>query len=244
MSTAKQANGTGSPRAARKHNRVADELGIAIVSGKYASGSVLPNEIEASERLGVSRTAYREAMRILTSKRLVESRPKAGTRVNPRALWSVLDPAVLGWMFETEPSESFIQGLFELRAIVEPAAAALAAERRSPSQLSVMGHAMEEMAKYGMNTPAGQAADQRFHEAILDATGNEAIIGLSETISSTIRWTTIFAYRSRRSPPDPIPAHRSLFAAIADGNPDAARSATLDLVQRALENTTRPLTER
>ena len=64
----------------------------------------------------------REAIQVLTAKGLVESRPKAGTRVLPRNRWNLLDPDVLAWAFAGEPDIQFVRDLFELRAIVEPAA--------------------------------------------------------------------------------------------------------------------------
>ena len=89
----------------RLHGSIARDLGVQIVSGHYEPGHVLDGEIEASERLEVSRTAYREAMRILAAKGLVESRPKVGTRVSPQARWHLLDPDVLSWIFAGEPDE-------------------------------------------------------------------------------------------------------------------------------------------
>jgi DNA-binding FadR family transcriptional regulator len=115
----------------RIHRRIADQLGIDIVSGRHPPGTILPKEVQASAKLRVSRTAYREAVRILTAKGLVESRPKAGTRVSERQRWNFLDPDVLAWVFSSEPSEAFVRALFELREIVEPQAAALAAQRRT-----------------------------------------------------------------------------------------------------------------
>ena len=91
---------------------------MAILSGVYPPGHTFLGEIEQAEQLAISRTAYREAVRILAAKGLVDSRPKAGTRVNPRAMWNILDPDVLAWMFEGEPSEEFIRDLFELRVDV------------------------------------------------------------------------------------------------------------------------------
>ena len=111
------------PTGARRiHGSIAHELGVAIVTGGYSPGDVLPGEVEFSEQLKVSRSAYREAVRILAAKGLVESRPKAGTRVSDRARWNLLDPDVLAWTFEGEPGEGHIRDLFELRRIVEPAA--------------------------------------------------------------------------------------------------------------------------
>ena len=87
----------------RIHQAIARQLGTAIVAGLHKPGDVFEGEIEAAERLRVSRTAYREAVRILVAKGMLESRPKAGTRVLPRSRWNVLDPEMLAWMFAGEP---------------------------------------------------------------------------------------------------------------------------------------------
>lgn len=220
----------------RIHGRIADDLGIAILNGQHLPGATLPNEIEASEKLRVSRTAYREAVRTLAAKGMVESRPKAGTRVSARRRWNLLDPDVLAWMFEGDPGEEFIGGLFELRKIVEPQAAALAAQRRSSAQLARMGHALEEMARYGLATEQGRAADQAFHDEILRATGNEVLMTLTATLGAAIRWTTIFKQRRTRLPRDPIPEHRKLYAAIAEGDAERATQATRELIELALQD--------
>src|SRR5439155_10663567 len=125
------------------HQAVARDLGIAIVSGRYQPGDSFIGEIEYAEQLQISRTAYREAIRILAAKGLLESRPKAGTRVTPRSRWNLLDPDILAWMFAGKPDEAFIRDLFELRGIIEPAASALAAERRSDAQLEEMRVALD-----------------------------------------------------------------------------------------------------
>lgn len=225
----------------RIHGRIADDLGIAIVNGQHVPGATLPNEIEASEKLHVSRTAYREAVRILAAKGLVESRPKAGTRVSARRRWNLLDPEVLAWMFEGDPSEEFVGGLFELRKIVEPQAAALAAQRRTTAHLGRMGHALEEMARHGLATEQGRAADQAFHDEILTATGNETLMALTSTLGAAIRWTTIFKQRRSRLPRDPLPEHRKLYAAIVEGDAERAMQATGELIELALQDTKRSL---
>ena len=99
----------------RIHQAVARDLGTAILSGKFAPGDNLGGEIETAVELGISRTAYREAIRILIAKGMVESRPKAGTHVAPRKRWNHLAPEVLAWMFSGTPDEGFISDLFELR---------------------------------------------------------------------------------------------------------------------------------
>lgn len=221
----------------RIHGSVARTLGAAILAGRHSPGDVLPGEIEFSEVLGVSRTAYREAIRILSAKGLVESRPKTGTRVSARSRWNLLDPDILAWAFEGEPSETFIRDLFELRMIVEPAAAALAAERRSAQDIAWMGEALEEMSRQGLASEAGRAADQAFHNAILEAARNGPLMALSSSIAAAVTWTTIYKHRRRGIPRDPMPDHRALYDTIVAADPVAARVAMTDLIRLALADT-------
>ena len=231
--------GGAKPAAAlRIHGTIARDLGIAIVSGRYRPGDILSGEIAFSEQLNVSRTAYREAIRMLAAKGLVESRPKAGTRVSERRRWNLLDPDVLAWMFSADPGEDFIRALFELRMIVEPQAAALAARRRDGRDLARMGHALEEMARHGLATEAGRAADQEFHDALLAATRNDALLSLSSSISAAVGWTTLYKQRERALPRDPLPEHRAVYEAIAAADPAAAQAAMTELVRLALADTT------
>jgi len=121
---------------------------------------------------------------MLSAKGLLESKPKAGTRIRDRSSWNLLDPDLLAWMFEGEPPAGFVHNLFYLRMIIEPAAAELAATLRTPRHLSRMGHALEQMQEHGLASVVGQAADQSFHNIILEATGNELLISLAGTIGA------------------------------------------------------------
>lgn len=221
----------------RLNGAIAHRLGTAIMSGEYRPGDVLSGEVAFSERLDVSRTAYREAVRALAAKGLVESRPKAGTRVLPRARWNLLDPEVLAWAFTGEPDTGFVRSLFELRAIVEPAAARLAAERRDDADLQAMRNALERMERHTLATVGGQAADRDFHDAVLHATGNDALIALSASIGAAVSWTTRYKQRGRALPRDPIPDHAVVRDAIAAGDGQAAEAAMRRLVDLALEDT-------
>jgi len=223
-------------RTLRIHQSLARQLGRAILSGEYKPGDSLDGEIEHSLALGVSRTAYREAIRILTAKGLLGSRPKAGTHVTPRHRWNLLDPDLLAWMFMGEPDQAFIRDLFELRGIIEPAAAALAAERRSASQLAAMQEALSDMSRLGLAAVEGQAADRQFHRLILEATGNEALISLAGSVGAAVQWTTHFKQRARKAPRDPVPEHEALYVAIAERDPLRSREAMVLLVQLALED--------
>jgi DNA-binding FadR family transcriptional regulator len=126
----KSRNPPPAPAKLRLHAAVARDVGVDIVSGRLRPGHVLDGEIEASVRRRVSRTAYREALRILSAKGLISTRPRTGTRVSPMSEWHLLDPTVLAWIFSSAPAPEILHGLFELRSIVEPAAAALAAQHR------------------------------------------------------------------------------------------------------------------
>src|SRR3990167_3237929 len=114
---------------------VAGKIGRRIVSGQYRPGDTLQTEPRIQAEFGVSRTAVREAIRLLSAKGLTASRPKIGTRVRPTVDWNMLDPDVLRWQLDQNPSEEFIHALFEMREIIAPAAAERAAERATPEEL-------------------------------------------------------------------------------------------------------------
>jgi DNA-binding FadR family transcriptional regulator len=215
------------------HLSLAQQLGVEIVTGRYLPGSILPGEIELAGIKGCSRSVVREALRTLAAKGLVDSRPKTGTRIRARHDWNFLDPELLGWMFEGAPSLPFVRSLFQLRLIVEPAAAELAAVGRSARQLSAMGHALETMGQHGLANETGRAADQQFHALILQATHNELLVSLSASIAAAVRWTTFFKYRHEKQPRDPMPEHHARFEAIANSDAAGARDATLTLVRQA-----------
>lgn len=221
----------------RLHGAIAHKLGAAIVSGEYAPGDRLEGEVAFSETLNVSRSAYREAVQVLVAKGMVESRTKAGTRVLPRSRWNLLDPDVLAWAFTGEPDIDFIRDLFELRKIVEPAAASLAAQRRDREDLKAMKTALTAMRKHSLATEAGRTADRDFHNALLQATRNEAVVALSASIGAAVSWTTQFKQRARALPRNPIPDHVRVYDAIAAGDSDAASEAMRNLVDLALEDT-------
>ncbi|MES2289215.1 MAG: FadR/GntR family transcriptional regulator [Pseudomonadota bacterium] len=222
------------PPSPRIHGTIARNIGIEIVGGMRKPGEVLGSEIEVSEGLGISRTAYREAIRILAAKGLVESKPKAGTRITPRARWNLLDPDILAWAFEGEPDTQFVVDLFELRGVIEPAAAAFAASRRSEADIVEMSAALALMEKHGLADERGRDGDQRFHRAILVAARNEPLAALASTVGAAVRWTTKFKHRRRRLPRDPLPDHRRVQEAILAGDEDAARDAMAALLGLAL----------
>ncbi len=227
----------------RIHGAIAHDIGVEILGGVRKPGDVFGGEIEASEALGISRTAYREAIRILAAKGLVESRPKAGTRVTPRQRWNILDPDVLAWTFEGEPDPVFILDLFELRGVIEPAAAAFAARRREPHHLEEMKAALDDMERLGLADAEGRAADQRFHRTILAAAQNEALAALASSVGAAVSWTTKYKQRSRALPRDPLPDHVRVYEAIETGDPAAAHAMMAELLHLAVADMELPKRE-
>lgn len=225
----------------RLHGSIAHDLAVAIIGGRYLPGDILPNEDASSQRLSVSRTAYREAVRILAAKGLVESRPKTGTRICERSRWTVMDPDVLAWHLEANPSIEFITQLFELRRMIEPPAAALAAQRRGDEDLSTMRAALDEMGRDNISTDRGMQADLDFHHAILVATRNDALSALSSGIGTTIRWSTTIKIRAGVMPRDPMVEHWRVYDAVLSGDAPAAEVAMRILVDAALAATRRAL---
>lgn len=227
-------------KALRLHGSIARQLGILIVSGKYRPGDLLDGEISSSERFDVSRTAYREAVRILAAKGLVDARPKVGTRINPKSKWHLLDPEVLVWTFDSEPDPELLNSLFELRNVVESAAAGFAATRRSAAHLRAMRAALKGMAAHTLATEAGRQSDLDFHTTLLNATANPFIISLTSGVSAAISATTVFKQRKGPLRRDPMPDHIRVFDAIEAKQPRKAEQAMSELITLARLDTPVP----
>lgn len=224
-------------KALRLHGSIARDIGVMIVSGRYRPGHVLDGEVEASEQRKVSRTAYREAVRILAAKGLVNSRPRVGTRVSALEQWHLLDPDVLSWVFVGEPEPDVLHALFELRSIVEPAAAALAATRRSQQHLDAMRRSLDAMSQHTLHVEAGRIADQEFHAALLSATGNPFIVSLTNGVTGAVNGLTEFKQRIAPLKRDPVPDHWRVYDAIAAKDAEAARAAMDELIRLAIMDT-------
>jgi DNA-binding FadR family transcriptional regulator len=224
-------------RALRIHGAIAQRIGMAIVSGYYVPGDVLDGEVASSEQLSVSRAAYREAVRILAAKGLVDARPKIGTRVNPRSKWNWLDPDILEWLFQSEPERSVLDGLFELRDLVEPGAAALAAHRRTAAQPKTLRRFLDQMRRHTLSTEEGRRADLGFHAALLDATHNPFLIALATSVGAAVHATTVFKQRARPLRRDPVPDHERVYETIAKKDPGRAEQAMRSLIKLARSDT-------
>jgi DNA-binding FadR family transcriptional regulator len=151
---------------------VTNHLGREIISGRYPQGSILPNEAEISATFSVGRSAVREAVKMLTAKGLVESRPRRGTQVLPSTGWNFFDREVLVWLREGNPDPTIIGELLQLRLAVEPQAAHLAAMNGTNDQIAAVAQAYEQMERAADGKIDPVVADGTFHGAIITATNN------------------------------------------------------------------------
>ncbi|GAA1019951.1 GntR family transcriptional regulator [Acrocarpospora pleiomorpha] len=217
------------------HGQVVEIIGRRLVTGEFPENGRI-DLVELEAELQVSRTVVREALKVLASKGLVDSRQKRGTVVRPRGEWNLLDPDVISWEFENRGSQMLSQ-LAEVRQMFEPAAAALAAVRRGEADLAELEGALQDMS--AARTPAEAAsADLRFHRAVLAATGNELLVRMEVVVES------VLAERDRIvhdvvTADDPVPSHRALLDAIRAGDEQAARSCALALLDKAMADVDR-----
>lgn len=203
------------------HGQVVNELGRRIVGGVYVAGVVLPNEELLCQELVVSRTALREAVKVLAAKGLLESRPRIGTRVRSKDLWNLLDPDILAWRCATGADAEFLRHLTELREIIEPAAASLAARSRSAGQLAAIGDALKKM-EAASTIGAWVDADLEFHTAILKATNNPLLMPLAAIIGSALESLLGVTARGAGDFKRGLEDHKKVYEAIESGDTQSA----------------------
>ena len=215
------------------HGQIANELGLSIVRGLHKPGSVLPNEENLSKKLNVSRTVLREAVRSLAAKGMVKSRPRTGTRVCERSNWNMLDPDILTWLVNVGPIEDVAGKLYEMRRIIEPAAASLAATHRSKDCIAALETAYRDMKEAGDVIEDGHEPDLRFHVTILLATENPFLASFGALIETGL----IAAFRISKSfpgaPQEFLPHHLTVLEAIRAGDSAGAHSAMSQLIRDA-----------
>lgn len=199
------------------HGQVVQELGLRVVGGVYVAGAVLPNEEQLCQELAVSRTALREAVKVLAAKGLLESRPRIGTRVRSKDLWNLLDPDILAWRCASGADAEFLRHLTELREIIEPAAASLAASSRTDEQLAAISRAFNAMEK-AETISQWVEADLEFHTAILKATNNPLLMPLAAIIGSALESLLGVTARTADDFKRALPEHKKVFDAIQAGD--------------------------
>lgn len=223
----------GNVKRHRLHDQVVKHLAVRILEGVDArSEPVTTTEAELCRDLNVSRTILRQAVKVLEAKGLVDVRPRVGVRIRPRREWNVADPDLLAWQSEMQPDAHFLKSLCEVRRILEPAAAELAALRADNVQIAEIHAWYREMERYVEDPEPFIAADMEFHKAIFSAARNELLARISSTIGTALRTSRTITTRRPGSSIQALEWHRAVADAIRDHDAPGARAAMDWLIQQ------------
>lgn len=216
--------------------QLANLIGRRILNGELRPGDQLPPETELLQETGVSRTTMREAVKLLVSKGLVEAKPKSGTRVRPSTEWSLLDPTVLRWQFDSRDDLHELLLLFEIRRLIEPEAAALAAARSSKAHSKAIGAAYDALAISSETQINLIEADVAFHLAVLKAAENKYLLALGTVIEMAIKSTARFSRQRPGGLQHSLPMHKTVYDSILMQRPEVARAHMRALLDDAQED--------
>lgn len=210
-----------------------ETLGQSIVVGEFEKDG-FPTEAELCIRYGASRTVAREAVKMLSAKGLLSSRPRQGTRVEAVSHWNLLDPDVTRWMMEQPFSNKVYRDLTEVRMAIEPMAAFLAARRATRADIKAMRSGLNGMRDEAGHHDLALLADIEFHVAILKASGNPFIIQLKELIHTALTISIGLTNRIAGHTAS-IADHEAVLIAIENGQPEAAEKAMRAILAEALD---------
>jgi DNA-binding FadR family transcriptional regulator len=209
-----------------KADRVLDRLGLAIVGGRYAAGDRLPTEDELARKFGVSRPSLREGLKALARKGLVESRTRRGTIALARERWDQLDADVLRWTASSPPDQAFLLSLIELRSIMKPAAARLAASRATPTQILQIEAAFQGMVdSLPHDLDNCHHHDLEFHRSIFAACGNAMLQRFYDAIGALLLMLFRASTQARESYESSLAEHGAVAVAIRRRQPEEAEKA-------------------
>jgi DNA-binding FadR family transcriptional regulator len=211
------------------HSLIARGVGERILGGEFAPGTLLPNEAEWGRIYGASRTAVREAIKSLAAKGLIASRPKIGSRVEPRSRWNLLDRDVLAWHRSATDRKAFLLSTQEFRRIVEPGIAELAARKRTTPQIDALVGALDDM-RGAKTHPEMVKADVLFHETLLASANNDLLVPFGILVDETL--ANLFDFTTQRNPHyrQALKLHEAIARAVIAGDPAEARKAMLVLL--------------
>lgn len=215
-------------------NAAVNTLGQRISNGTYKEGSTLAIEQELAANLGVGRNALREAVKVLSGKGLISTAPRSGTKVRSREEWNMLDPDVLAWHADPATATTeFMLDLIELRRIIEPKAAELAAQRADKSDIADILSAYEGMAAAGDNLDQRLETDIEFHTSILKASHNKVLSHFKHAISTYLRaHVRLGETQSLEERKEDLEKHHQIAWSIASGKADVAHKLTIEMLNQ------------
>ncbi|MBI1219912.1 MAG: FCD domain-containing protein [Rhodobacteraceae bacterium] len=217
-------------------DKVVRAFAIAILSGNWAQDSTLPPDRDLMEQFGASRAVLRDTIKVLTGKGLLESKTRARAKVRQQSEWHLLDPDVLIWQAEAGLDRSFVEHLGEMRLILEPEAAALAAQRRTQADLDLLMRLADKMGTRGITPEAFAKVDLDFHLAVA-ATANNPFLS---AVGALIEVSLIASLRRSWPGDDPggptrsAKAHRDIVLAIEAGDGGRARQAMRAVIEEGI----------
>ena len=217
------------------HDNLLTALGTSIVSGAYPAGQVLTLD-GVSAQHGMSRSVAREAIRVLESMGMVESRRRVGITIQPAHKWNVFDPRLIRWRLKAGDRAAQLVSLSELRRGFEPAAAALAARRADPHQCRLMAAAVSDMVVHGRSgdLAAYLLADKVFHQTLLEASGNEMFRALNGVVAEVLTGRTHHGMMPDMPNPAAIELHDQVARAIRLRDEAAAELAMRAIIDEAV----------
>ncbi|MFB7335648.1 FadR/GntR family transcriptional regulator [Streptomyces adustus] len=218
------------------HGRVLESLGPAITAGEYPPGSVLRTD-ELAQRFEVSRSVMREAVRVLESMHLVESRRRVGVTVLPMAAWNVYDPQVIRWRLAGADRPRQLRSLTVLRSAVEPIAAGLAARNATAEQCAELTECALGMVanSRGHRLEGYLVHDIAFHRVILTASGNEMFARLGDVVAEVLAGRTHHEVMFEDPDPAAVTLHVQVAEAVREGDAVRAQELTRQIAEGALQ---------
>ena len=204
--------------------QVSRELGRRIVGGHYREDALIEDETKLATRFGVSKSVIREAVKMLVGKGLLEVRRGSGTRVRRRASWALLDDDVLAWHLSVAPKPEFLRQLMDIRRMMEPKAAAWAAQHGSDEDHQEIEAAQQKMEAGSQSIEEFVIADAMFHRAILRAANNEILRSMEGIIFSALLSSIRLTNADPRENAGSIPFHRAVVNAIRARDADLAEA--------------------
>ncbi|MGW5618926.1 FadR/GntR family transcriptional regulator [Streptomyces sp. NPDC003877] len=218
------------------HGRVLDTLGPEITAGEYPPGSVLRTD-ELAQRFDVSRSVMREAVRVLESMHLVESRRRVGVTVRPRSEWNVYDPQVIRWRLAGADRPHQLRSLTVLRSAIEPVAAGLAARNATSEQCAELTECALGMVAHsrGHKLEGYLLHDVAFHRVILSASGNEMFARLGDVVAEVLTGRTQHDVMFDDPDPAAVTLHVRVAEAVRAGDAARAEELTREITVGALQ---------
>ena len=214
--------------------QVLAQIGQDICAGRYRPGDVLPSEAELCARFNFSRIVIREAIKSLAAKGMVDVRRKLGTLVQPPAQWNLFDPEIIAWRTQTGGVDRVLaHDLLELRRIVDPPTARLAARRATADDRAKLRMAFAAMARAVAGEGDYVTADLGFHATILEASGNQFLRTMQVAMSAILRVSFQLSSKRQGGPAYSLPMHEALCIAIVQGEEDAAEQAARRLIAQS-----------